>query len=162
MVIDQQLVSEGDTVTARVYRNTDTTDPLEVGLTSSDPDEATPELTPVTIEAGSDFVEFAIESHVDGDADGPQTATITASADGFTDGWETLVVTDIDVPDLTVVNLAAPSSTLTGQSITVAFDVTNQGLTDATGTWLERIFLSDDPYVGGDTLIGQNWVPSRR
>ncbi len=81
--------------TATVTRNTDTTLPLDVTLTSSDDTEAKVPLT-VTIPAGQASFTFDIEAVDDAVVDGDQNVTITAVATGHADGTGSLNVLDDD------------------------------------------------------------------
>ncbi|MEO0802619.1 MAG: malectin domain-containing carbohydrate-binding protein [Cyanobacteria bacterium J06642_2] len=92
--IDSTSISEnGGVATATVTRATDTTEALTVNLSSSDISEATvPES--VIIPEGQSSATFQVTGVDDAIADGTQTPTITAAADGFVDG-----VLEIDVLD---------------------------------------------------------------
>ncbi|MCA9085082.1 MAG: matrixin family metalloprotease, partial [Planctomycetaceae bacterium] len=96
--------------TATVTRNSDTTNPLTVTLTSGDLSEAIVPLT-VTIPAGqTTSAAFAIDAVDDALVDGTQTVLITATALNHLDGVGSLDVTDDDVAALTVtINPAAIS-----------------------------------------------------
>ena len=87
--------------TATVRRNTDTTDPLEVTLRSDLVSKATVPET-VTIPAGQDSVVFDITAVDNTRIDGTGQVTILATATGFQAGIDTVVVTDDDIPQLTV------------------------------------------------------------
>jgi hypothetical protein len=56
-------------------------------------------------------------------------------------------------PDLQVTALSAPAEVQPGQPFTVAFSIANAGDAPATGTWVDRVYLSDDDVLGGDTLL---------
>ena len=164
VAIDRDLAAEGltDAATVTVSRNTDTTGALEVTLESGNTDELTvPES--VTIPAGEASVSFGADTVEDGVADGNRTVSVTASADGFTSGSDTIVVTDVDLPDLLVTRLEAPPAVLTEAYFDVTYRVGNLGLAEAVGSdaegdfpgsWTQQVFLSDDPYVGEDLLVG--------
>jgi len=163
--IEHDLVSEGlsAATSVTVTRNTATTDPLEVQLFSSDPGELAVPLT-VVIPAGWASYTFPVDSVEDGEPDGNQTVTLTASAAGFAPGSDMVVVSDVDLPDLVVETLTAPpASVLTEDYFDVTYRIANHGLSEAIaenaggefpGSWQERVFLSDDPFAGGDVLVG--------
>jgi hypothetical protein len=91
--------TEGDgAVSATVTRTNVTGQPLVVTLSSSDPTEATVDAS-VEIPANEASVTFDVTPVDDDEADGTQTATITATADGFYSGSDTLSVADNDVVD---------------------------------------------------------------
>ncbi|MCY2987580.1 MAG: Ig-like domain-containing protein, partial [Planctomycetota bacterium] len=79
--------------TVTISRNTDTTAALVVNLSSSDASEATVPAT-ATIAVGQSSVTVNLAAVDDSIVDGTQTVTITASATGFTNGSDTLQVTD--------------------------------------------------------------------
>ena len=83
--------------TGRVTRNGDTTDALEVTFSSNDTSEATVPVS-VTILAGESDVDFDIDAVDDTETDGDQIVTITATAAGYLDGADTVVVTDDEAP----------------------------------------------------------------
>src|SRR5690606_316689 len=102
VTINAASISEnGGMATGTVTRNTPTGSDLMVMLMSSDTGEASVPVM-VTILAGQASATFDITGVDDLIADGTQTVTITASAAGFTDGTDTLDVTDNEVPTLTV------------------------------------------------------------
>ena len=58
-------------------------------------------------------------------------------------------------PDLTVDITDAPSTGVAGQPILIQYEVTNQSDVPATGSWVERAFLSTDMSISG-ALLGTN------
>lgn len=85
-----------------VKRNfADTSNSVQVTLTSSDTTEATVPAS-VTIPAGSDSVTFAITAIDDTLVDGDQSVTITAAANGHASGFKQMLVTDNDTPVLSL------------------------------------------------------------
>ena len=97
VTIDSASISEnGGTSNATVTRNTGTVGNLTVNLSSGDTSEATVPAS-VTIPDGSDSVSFTVSGVDDLIIDRTQTVTITASATGFTDGSDTIDVTDDEV-----------------------------------------------------------------
>ena len=97
LTIDPASISEnGGVATATVTRSDDTTGALTVALASSDPSEV---VVPPTVEipAGQTSATFQITAVDDAVIDGTQMPTITASANGFSDGMATLEVTDDDI-----------------------------------------------------------------
>ncbi len=152
LTFSSALVAEGATVSGRIDRNTATASPLLVALTSSAPGEAAvPAL--VTIPAGQASVAFNLTGAVDGISDGSKTVTITASAPGFNSGSASVNVSDIDLPDLRVGNLAVPTNGLTDTRVLISWETRNDGLAPASGSWVDRIYISKDPLPGGDTLL---------
>ena len=164
VTFDKAMVREGVTAAANitVHRNTATTDPLVVSLVSGDPAKLVVPAT-VTIPEGADAVQVPLDTLSDGATAGSQTISVTASAGDFTAGEATIVVTDVDVPDLLISSINAPTTAVTEAYFNVAFGVTNEGLAPAEpnnavppepGTWIDRVFLSSDEVIGDDVLIG--------
>lgn len=166
LVVDRQLVAEGldPAATITVSRNTPTDAELNVILVSSDTGKLTLPPTMV-IPAGETSASVAAWTITDGASDGNQAVTITASAVGFTPGSTQIVVTDIDLPDLVVAQSNHPATVLTDQYFSVSYRIENRGLAEAVssngdpatgsaGSWIDRVYLSDDPFVGNDMLLG--------
>ena len=86
----------------------------------------------------------------DGVTDGSQTVTITAATPGLASGSDTLVVTDGNLPDLVVAWVEAPTNALTEAYFSFSFRVENRGLAPSSNGILQKVYLSSDPYVGGD------------
>ncbi|MEZ6086989.1 MAG: delta-60 repeat domain-containing protein [Pirellulaceae bacterium] len=98
-------ISEGDgpnATTVTVTRTTSTAEAVLVSLTSSDTSEAVT-LANVTIPAGQTSAVVQVDAIDDLFVDGTQTVTITASAVGFSNGADTVDVTDDDLNTLTLV-----------------------------------------------------------
>ena len=166
---DRELVYEGISSAANliVTRNTDPTGDLVVTLTSSD--TAGTELsvpTQVTIPDGETSVSVPVDSLEDGTPDGNQTVSVTGSASGYVQGTGSIVVTDVDLPDLQIQWVEGPTSVATEQLFNISYRMENLGLSEAIGSnadpqrefpgsWTQRVYLSDDPYVGDDLLVGQ-------
>ena len=138
-------VQKGATATATITRNTDTTNSLVVTLSSSDPTKATVPPT-VTIPAGQASVSFTVNAIDDHIPDGLQHVQIFATATGLDTGIATLGITDVDLPDLVVSSVTAPTSGYDNTPLTISWTVTNNGQYPASGSWLDQIYL--DP-VGG-------------
>ena len=62
----------------------------------------------------------------------------------------------LSVADLVVSEIVVtPRSGLPGRPASVAWRVTNTGGGTARGNWVDRVFVSDDPEIGRDTLVGE-------
>ena len=95
--LDPDSISEnGGIATATVTRTGDLSTDLTVTLSSSDTSEVVV-TDSVVIAAGESSIEVLINGVDDDVLDGPQTATITAAATGFTSDTATLEVTDDEV-----------------------------------------------------------------
>ena len=82
-----------DAATGTVTRDGPTTSAVMVTLESNDESEATVPAT-VVIAGGSTWATFPVTAVDDAELDGRQTVTVTASANGFTNGGAAVVVTD--------------------------------------------------------------------
>jgi Ca2+-binding RTX toxin-like protein len=144
--------------TGTITRSIVTADPLTVTLASSDVTEATVPTT-VTILGGQATATFAIDAVNDNTPDGVQPVTITASATGYNNGFDTLNISDINVPDLVTTSLSAAEPLFTGKQGTYTYRVENRGLTATSGTWADRVYLSADNKLDGtDTLLSENSI----
>jgi hypothetical protein len=56
-------------------------------------------------------------------------------------------------PDLRISSLTVPTNGLTDGRVAVVWTVVNNGLTPAIGPWSDRILISTDNQLGGDTLL---------
>jgi len=169
VVFDRELVPEGvpQAATLTVSRNVDPIGDLEVTLTSSDTD-GSELIVPgsVIISHGQVSASFDVSSVEDNVNDGNQTVTVTASAEGFVQGLGSIVVSDVDLPDLKIVSVEGPPVVSTEAWFNISYRMENLGLSEAVGSnadpendfpgsWTQRVFLSSDPYVGSDVLTGQ-------
>jgi hypothetical protein len=150
--IARDAVAENSSTTATVTRNTPATNELLVTLSSSDANEATVPPT-VTLLNGQASATFAVTTPSDGVSDGSKTVTLLATATGFSDGTDTLIVTDVNLPDLVITSLSAPTNGLTGENFNITFREMNLGTVNATGSWSQVVFLSTDPYPGDDERL---------
>lgn len=153
LAVSSASLAEGSSTTGTVTRNTPTTDPLIVSLFSLDTSEIIVPAS-VTIAAGQTSADFTVQAVSDGISDGTQTALISAAADGFNSGSASILVSDVDLPDLQVTAFTTPATALTGSNINVSWTVVNRGAVSTSGSWTDRIFLSTDNQLGDDILIG--------
>jgi GEVED domain/CARDB/Dockerin type I domain/Bacterial pre-peptidase C-terminal domain len=56
--------------------------------------------------------------------------------------------------DLVVSDIVAKPLVVAGQPLIVSWTLNNHGPGPATGTWTDRVYLSDDPNIGNDQLVG--------
>ena len=144
-------------MTGTVTRNTSTASSLLVSLNSSRTDKATVPAS-VTIPSGAASAPFDIVTLTNGIVDGNQTVVLTASAGGFASGSKALVVSDINLPDLVVSQLTAPTNAYTDTYMAVNYRLENQGLAGSGTNLVTRFYLSTNPIVGDDTLLGEATV----
>lgn len=157
LTLSHDVVTEKGEITGRVQRNTSLAAPLVVQITSSDLNEAQVP-TSVTIPVGQLFAEFPIKGVQDGVQDGVKSTLITVSAGGYNSANARLNVIDINLPDLVVGNIIVPSSGQTDSRANVTWSVSNKGEGPARGVWVDRVFISQDDQLGGDTLA--TFVPA--
>ena len=139
------VISKGAATTATVRRNTSTSGSLIVSLSASDPTSVSVPAT-VTIPAGQSSVTFTVTSIDDHTPKGQQHVQITASSPGLASAIVPLEITEVDLPDLTVSNVSAPTAGYNNLPLNISWTVVNGGLYHASGSWIDRIYL--DP-VGG-------------
>jgi hypothetical protein len=152
--VNSDIISESGSTTGTVSRNTPATSNLVVKLDSSLTTEATVPST-VTIPVNQSSVNFSINGVPDGVGDGTKRVTITASATGFNSANASLNVSDVDLPDLRPVDITSTNFATTGSVIPVSFTITNNGLSDADGTWVDRIYLARSPAGDGAQMVAQ-------
>lgn len=58
------------------------------------------------------------------------------------------------LPDLVVTSIVSPPSALSGQQIPITWTISNQGDASFSGSFSERVFLSDDDQIGDDQAFG--------
>ncbi|HOC01340.1 MAG TPA: CARDB domain-containing protein, partial [Verrucomicrobiota bacterium] len=155
VAFDRALVKEGLDPAAHltVSRNTDPTEPLVVELLCGDEAELTVPSV-VTIPAGQTSVTVGVASLDDGVTDGSKMVTVTARAAGYTEGIGTIVVSDMNLPDLAVTKVEGAAEADTESFVSLTYRVENQGAQPAGPQWATRLFLSDDPIPGDDLLVG--------
>ena len=137
-----------------VSRNTDASSALEVHL-STDVAGKLSIPNPVTIPAGLSSVTFDVASIDDGITGGNKAVTLTASADGFVAGSDSITITDVNLPDLVVTGFQFPEVGGTESQVSATYTVKNQGVAPARGAFVQRLYLSADPFLGNDTFLSQ-------
>ena len=61
----------------------------------------------------------------------------------------------IALPDLVVDAVVPPTEGWSGQQIDVSWTVRNETAYAAEGAWVDKVYLSDDDQIGGDTYLGE-------
>ncbi len=150
------LVAEGlaSAGTVTVFRNTPPVDSLAVSLVSGDPATAVVPAT-VVLPSGAASVSVPFSTVADAAPAGNRGVTFTASAAGHAGGSATVVVTDVDLPDLVVRDVIAPATAYAGLRATLGYRVANQGLSATATNFLIRVLVSRDPVPGDDVLLHQ-------
>ena len=157
LAVDRDLLIEGASPAAflTITRTTSTNEPLEIALVSTEPIKARVPAS-VTIPAGTNSLIVPVNSTSDGAVTGNQPVTFTASADGFTSAVIGATISDFTLPDLVIASISHPAVAQTEEFVTLGYQLLNQGSVAASSNALvQRVYLSTDPLVGNDTLIGQ-------
>jgi Ca2+-binding RTX toxin-like protein len=153
--ISKDIIAEGATANVTVTRNNGTTGDLVVNLASSNSGQAMVPNT-VTILAGQTSATFAVTGVSDGINDGSQAVTLTASATGLNSGTDVLEITDINIPDLFVKQLAGVQPVYTSKQSQFTYEVINNGISTASGAWKDKVYLSKDNKLDAqDILLGE-------
>ena len=120
-------VKEGASLSVTVSRNTATASALNVDITADPQGRMTFPAT-VTIPAGEKSASFEVSAPADDITDNSFTATLTASAQGFSRGTAYFLVTDETLPDIRVdsFDISADSFTATATA-TATVGVSNVG-----------------------------------
>jgi hypothetical protein len=141
----------------RVSRNSDTNAALTVRLQAEDPSVVQVPAT-VVIGAGQVFVEFPVSTGPV--VPGREAVRLTATAIGHADGRASLLVSDADLPDITVAAvLLNPTTQVTDGLVNVGLRIANLGTKGYRGGSSYRIWLSDDDLLGNDRLVAAGVVP---
>ncbi|MBL9167083.1 MAG: putative Ig domain-containing protein [Verrucomicrobiales bacterium] len=146
------VIEEGASTLAIVSRNTPPTNSLTVSINATPAGQATAPAT-VLLPVGVTATNITVRGVSDGVSDGIKEVVFTALAVGYNPGTAPLTVTDIDVPDLAVVEVTVPPSSLTDGLISAIWSVTNSGLATAVGTWVDEVYLSTDAQGANASLI---------
>jgi len=141
--ISAALIEEGGSTIATVTRNTPPTNSLTIALSTAPAGQATL-LASVVLAPGATSTNVTITGVVDAASDGAVEVTVTATTAGYNPGSALLTVTDIDVPDLAVIEVSGPTNALTDGLITAIWSVTNSGLATATAPWVDELYLATD------------------
>lgn len=144
--------SSAAATTVVVSRNTDTTNALIVNLSSSDTTEATVPAT-ATILAGQVSVTVNLDAVDDAILDGPQAVTITAASAGFANGSDLVIVTDNEVPALTLVIAAASVAENAGLASTTLTITRNSNTTNALIVSLSSSDISEATVPATATIL---------
>ena len=139
-----------------VKRNTPTDTDLTVTLRSSDVTEI--ELPPtVTIPQGATSIEIPISAKADGVSDGNQQVTIEASAPGFASGIIWVITSDINKPDLQIIDVTVDQTDLPSAGVfPFSISLINTGFATAPSDVPLVGYLSEDDQIdASDHIIGE-------
>ncbi|WP_254064188.1 S8 family serine peptidase, partial [Microcystis aeruginosa] len=141
-----------------------------VGGTATNGTDYTSIPTSVTFAAGSSTATVTVDPTADTTVENDETVALTlATGTGYTIGTTTAVTgtitgdDTINVADLQITNLAATTNPLyTGKQSFLTYKVENKGLSPASGTWTDKVYLStDNKFDSSDSLITETtFTPS--
>lgn len=132
---------EGTVLT--VKRNTDTTKPLTVTLTSDADDMLTYEKT-VTIPAGKASASVTVAVKANDTSSDSRTVVFTAKADNYTSGTCWAMITDQTLPDAVVTAVTpATNQIVVGDTVEVSVTVGNEGVAPLAAPAKVSLYLSN-------------------
>ncbi len=132
-----------EATTLTITRNTDTSAPLVVTLTSSNDEKLIYERT-VEIPVGESSVTTLVSVKGDDVVTPDQTVTFTAVADGHTKGTCWAMVTDNSYPDVIIDSLRVKSLTMEASSIAeIALTIKNDGVTTMPSNAKAEIYINN-------------------
>jgi hypothetical protein len=140
----QTMLAEGKTqaTTLTVTRNTATTLPLSVSITTDHPNDLTFDKTIIIIPAGSTSVSVPVGVNSNSTIEGDRTVTFTAETTGYTKGVCWAMITDQTLPDATVtINNLSANSFLTKGVITAEIKVDNVGVSALSSGTTVNVYL---------------------
>lgn len=146
------VIEEGASTLASISRNTPPTNSLTVSL-SALPSGQTTFPASVVIPIGATSTNIVVRGVTDGVSDGLTEVVFTATAANYNPGTGPLTVTDVDIPDLMVVEATVPPTSLTDGLISAIWSVTNSGLANAVGSWIDEVYLSTDAQGANVSLL---------
>jgi len=162
LTVDKTVAQEGvvDAFAFTLSRNTATDTEVVVAL-SADPAGEVQLPASATLAVGESEVSFTADTLDDAVQDGTETVLVRAEAAGLTTAEVTVSVTDLQLPDLVITAVSGDAQVVSGNTFTMRFTIVNQGQGVAensgdteTEGWVQRVYLSPDPYIGDDQLIG--------
>jgi len=136
-----------------VTRNTPTDVDLIVTLSSADETEIVLPAT-VTIPIGSSSINVPINTIQDDIMDGNQQVTLQANATNFSPGIAYAIVTDVNKPDLGIINVNLPDASVPAlQNFQYNYSISNNGLANAPIGANIKVYLSVDLIIDEDDLL---------
>ncbi|MBT7301183.1 MAG: hypothetical protein HN849_16805, partial [Victivallales bacterium] len=162
LAVDKTVAHEGvvDAFTFTLTRNTATDTEVVVAL-SADPAGEVQLPASATLAIGETEVVFTANTLDDAVQDGTETVLVRAEAAGLVTAEVTVNVTDLQLPDLVITAVSGDAQVTSGNTFSMRFTIVNQGQGVAENTgdtetegWVQRVYLSSDPYIGDDQLIG--------
>ena len=155
LTLARDTVPQGLSVatTGTITRNTATNVALTVNLATSNPGLTTVPAS-VTIPAGASSATFNLATSNPGAPTGNQSVILTASRAGFTPGVSSVVVSDVNLPDLVVARVTVATNAVTDSFTTLGYRIENHGVAPAGPGFMTRFFLSTSPTGAGGSPLG--------
>ncbi len=156
LAVEPSVVAEGvtDAGILTVSRNSSTEVALDVALSVSDTSEAVVPAS-VVIPVGASSVDVPFSTLNDGEVDGTQQVTFTASAPAFDPGQAWVLVTDENRPDLGWVSATVAADTIVpGELLVVSGSLTNTGFSTMPSGWSWSVIRSEDDQLDPSD---ENW-----
>lgn len=150
------LVKEGEVREVTVSRGgaATLTGELTVFLTSANGNRL--EVPPsVAIPDGVVSQTFTLTGVDNGEPEGAEMIAVTATADGYDAAIREFLVSDEALAELAPSNLQFPAEVLSDEVFEVRYDLENVGAAEVGASYVQRIYLSEDPVAGGDLLVDQ-------
>ncbi|WP_158521028.1 peptidylprolyl isomerase [Fuerstiella marisgermanici] len=141
--------------TITITRNTDTTAALPVNLTSTDPTSLLVDglsSIDVVIPAGQTSITIDVEGVEEDIDDGDVSVGVIATATGFVDGSDTIVVTDDDSPALSVTFPSGSSVSEDGGADAITATI-SRNTTDTSAALSVALSYSGDARLTGDSTV---------
>lgn len=155
-------LTEGDQrgITIRVERNTDTTLPMAVTL-SSNADEAVVYDHTVTIPAGQSYVYVTVIAPANETTGDDRTIVFEATAADCAKGTCWVMLTDRTLPDATVATVSIPETPLTaGEDMAVSVTVENNGASVLPASFPITFYIRGEK--AGSAIIPYDLAPGER
>ena len=158
-------VKEGDKVTLTISRNTDTTEPLTVSL-SSDYSEGLTYPSSVTIPAGQTSTTVEVSTSGNDVQDDSHNVIFTVEANGFAKGICFITITDQTKPDAVITDIHVDNYEIeVGQQVALTVVVANNGIAALPARTEVRISCSSSSerktlYTPADLPAGESVVLS--
>ena len=147
------FAAEGSTLTGTVRRSGSSNDlPLSVSFSQTPGSDFTLP-SAFVIPAGQASASFTLAAADNPSVSGSRRVDIRASAPAHTDAIAAVTVTDDSLPELAATRLAAPTTALSDQTVSVSYRIENFGSRAVLTPFAERVLLSTDPYPSPDDLI---------
>lgn len=159
--LSKSMLLEGaeEAAVLTVKRNTDTTKPLTVTLTSDADDMLTYEKT-VTIPAGKASASITVAVKANDTSSDSRTVVFTVKADDYTDGTCWAMITDQTLPDAVVTAVTpATNQIIVGDTVEVSVTVGNEGVATLAAPAKVTLYLNNSSTALATYYTQENLAP---